>query len=60
MSEEGLMVAAQRQTGLSDWGELDFREGLRVLLDACRQEANLSLVGQQWVQSETINCLSTD
>ena len=59
LSEEGLMAAAQRQTGLSDWGDLDFREGRRVLLDACRQEADLSLVGQQWLQRECIQSLSS-
>ena len=58
LSEEGLMAAAQHQTGLSDWGDLDFLEGLRVLLDAAQREAKLSLVGQRWLQQECIQWLS--
>jgi hypothetical protein len=58
LSEEGLMATAQRQTGLSDWGDLDFIAGMRVLLAACKQEADLSLLGQQWLQRECIKWLS--
>jgi len=54
LSEAALMAAAQQQSGLSDWGDGDFREGFRILLRACRQEAGLSAVGQQWLRE---NCL---
>lgn len=58
LSEQSLMTAAQYQTGLSDWGNSDFREGLSRLLDACQYEANLSLAGLQWLQQECIQSLS--
>ncbi|MEL6723321.1 MAG: sulfotransferase, partial [Pseudomonadota bacterium] len=52
------MATAERQTGLSDWGETNFLEALRVLLDACQKEAGLSLTGQHWLQQECIHSLA--
>lgn len=34
-----------RRTGMDDFGDMRFREGLEVLLRACREEADLSLFG---------------
>jgi hypothetical protein len=45
MSDVGLLEQAQRRTRLSDFGEWPFREGLQRLLDACANEADLSLFG---------------
>ncbi len=58
LSAQDLMDAAQHQTGLSDWGDLDFLEGLHRLLAACQQEASLSPAGQAWLQQECIQALS--
>ncbi len=55
---ERLMASAEARTGLSDWGEGDFSEGLSVLLDACGREAGLSPSGQQWFEQDCIQRLS--
>lgn len=55
---EALMEEACQKTGLSDFGEPDFLEPLRLLLDACEQEADLSMVGRLAVKSETIRLLT--
>src|SRR3984957_14629740 len=43
---EGLMTRARRSTGLADFGEEPFIEGLSALLRACAAEAQLSLFGR--------------
>jgi len=58
LSEAALMRAAQQQTGLSDWGDDNFREGMQILLQTCRQEAGLSLIGQKWLQTECLRWLA--
>lgn len=46
-SEESLMAAACRRTGLSDWGDDSFRIPLRILLESYRKDAKLKLFG--WI-----------
>ncbi len=42
---EDLIERARRSAGLDDFGDTPFQEGLRVFLDACTDEADLSLFG---------------
>jgi hypothetical protein len=42
---EDLIERARRRAGLQDFGDTRFREGLRVFLRACAEEAELSLFG---------------
>lgn len=58
LSESALMAQAQQETGLSDWGGDDFREGLRVLLEACAHEADLSIQGQHSLHGEVLHSLT--
>ncbi|MCX6048536.1 MAG: sulfotransferase [Chloroflexi bacterium] len=58
LSEADLMAQAQQQSGLSDWGEDNFRAGLQILLAACANEANLSTQGQQWLQHDMLHWLT--
>jgi hypothetical protein len=47
LSAEDLIASAQRDTGLTDFGDTTFIEPLRCLLDSCMApEADLSLIGR--------------
>ncbi|MBZ0253768.1 MAG: sulfotransferase, partial [Candidatus Methylomirabilis sp.] len=46
ISEESLLAAARKKTGLSDFGGEAFREPLRRLLEAAEREASLSAMGR--------------
>jgi hypothetical protein len=46
LDEQHLLDAARRATGLDDFGDADFREPLRRLLDALESEADLTLLGR--------------
>lgn len=52
LAPANLMAQVQAQTGLADWGDDHFREGMQRLLEACINEANLSFQGQQWLQHD--------
>src|SRR6476661_8622584 len=41
-----LLAIAQERTGLDDFGDASFREGLEVLVHALRTEAKLNSVGE--------------
>jgi hypothetical protein len=43
---EELIATAQRRTGLTDFGEWEFVEPLRILLRACEREASLGTFGR--------------
>ena len=45
-SAEALIEAARVETGLDDFGDDSFREGLEVLVRALRQEAHLNEIGE--------------
>jgi hypothetical protein len=42
----GLRRAAERATGLSDWGDLPFEEGLAAILESSRRDLNLKYFGR--------------
>ncbi len=54
---ELLMAEARRQTGLCDFGDFPFEHPLRLLLDACRREAQLSLFGGAAIRWDTVRFL---
>src|SRR3954454_10995186 len=46
LDADALIAQARRNTGLTDFGDAPFREGLQILLRACAEEADLSLFGR--------------
>ncbi|HEX6842370.1 MAG TPA: sulfotransferase [Stellaceae bacterium] len=50
---ETLIEQARRRTGLDDFGDAPFREGLRVFLRACAEEADLRLFGRLGTRWDT-------
>jgi len=56
LSEEGLIAAARESTGLSDFGDESFREGLRVLLETY-QRAGLRPGGRKRTRGRLIQLL---
>jgi hypothetical protein len=42
---DDLVDRCRRATGLADFGDIPFRDGLRIFLQACSEEANLGLFG---------------
>lgn len=58
LSPESLKAAAQRATGLSEWGGEDLDAGLRVLTTSLEEEANLHLLGRLALRGELIRLLS--
>lgn len=57
-AEEELLAAARKATGLSDFGEGIWREGLRVLLRCYDEEARLTPFGRTLVTGEVTGVLS--
>jgi hypothetical protein len=55
---EALIARAQRRTGLTDFGDIPFERPLQILLDACREEADLSLFGGAAIRWDTVRFLS--
>jgi hypothetical protein len=58
LDEKTLLDKARVRTGLDDFGDDDFRDALRVLLQAFETEAKLSFVGRLCVQGDTVRLLS--
>ena len=58
LSAVALMAAAQRRTGLSDWGDASFREAFRRLLEAYERTAQLHLLGRLALRQECLRLLS--
>lgn len=52
LREADLLGAASATTGLDDWGDGWFRQGLSVLLGALEDEARLTLVGRLLARAE--------
>ena len=52
LDEKSLLEEAVRNTGLSDYGDDDFRKGLHVLLSALEKEAKLSQFGRMFAHNE--------
>jgi hypothetical protein len=57
-SEAALLDAARKRTGLDDFGDAAFREGLRVLLRAYDEESRLSPFGRLMVRGELTTILA--
>jgi hypothetical protein len=53
-----LIAAAQAETGLDDFGDESFREGLEILVRALREEARLNDAGEMVLQLLLIGYLS--
>lgn len=58
LSAATLMTQAQEQSGLADWGDDHFRQGMQRLLESCINEAQLSNQGQQWLQHDLLHWLT--
>lgn len=58
LGERGLKALAERRTGLRDWGDPAFDEGLRVLLASLQADARLHFVGGRMVQGLLVHALS--
>ena len=56
-SEQAFHDAAAQATGLEDFGDGGYREGLRTLLQAIDAEARLSAAGEVAVRGMMVNCL---
>lgn len=52
-----LMSIAQQETGLKDYGEDSFREGLSILVGALNCEANLNTVGEHVIRDRILTHL---
>jgi hypothetical protein len=57
-SEEALLEAARRQTGLSDFGSPDFRARLRVQLRAIEEDHELNALGRLGVHANLVRYLA--
>ena len=57
-SAEALIARARRRTGLADFGDVPFARPLQMLLEACRDEADLSLFGGAAIRWDTVRFLS--
>jgi hypothetical protein len=55
---DGVVGAAVAQTGLEDFGDGSFREGLEVLLDSLRDEARLNARGEGYIYARIVTTLS--
>ncbi len=56
---EGMLEAARAETGLSDFGDDDFREGLEVLARSIEEEADLHAVGRASQHARLVGSLAT-
>ena len=57
-SVEELLAAAESATGLDDFGDDSFREGLERLVRALNEEATLSAMGQQGARDMIVDLLA--
>ena len=58
LSEQVVLEAARRQTGLSDFGADDFRTRLRVWLQAAEEDTDLNALGRLGVFSNCVRYLA--
>jgi hypothetical protein len=58
LSEQVVLEAARRQTGLSDFGADDFRARLRVWLQAAEEDTDLNALGRLGVFSNCVRYLA--
>jgi len=55
---EDLMAAATAETGLEDYGDREFVEGLTVLADSLRTEARLNRMGHMMLSGDVVRMLA--
>lgn len=55
---DGLLAAARHNTGLEDFGDPQFVQGLRILCDSLKREAALNALGEQMVYGGIIRLLT--
>ncbi len=55
---EKLIEEAQRRSGLNDFGDTPFEHPMRLLLQACREEAELSTFGGAAIRWDTVRFLT--
>jgi Sulfotransferase family len=58
LSADQLITLARRRTGLTNFGETAFLDPLQMLLRACYEDANLSLVGRVATRWDVVRFLS--
>jgi hypothetical protein len=58
LDEQTLLDKACKQTGLDDFGDDSFREGLQVLLRSYETEAEFSFIGRICVHEDSVRLLS--
>src|SRR5262245_41638889 len=54
---EDLLETARAQTGLADFGEDSFREGLAILVRSLREEAHLTAIGERVIFGRIVDHL---
>jgi Sulfotransferase family len=57
LDEESLLNAAMATTGLSDFGDDQWREPFRILLKSLNEDARLNLMGRLMTRSDLLNTL---
>ena len=57
LEEASLLEEARRNTGLDDFGDSNFRDGMRRLLDSLEQEARLTAIGRLIAHGEVLRHL---
>src|SRR6266498_2557203 len=55
---DALLAAAQRRSGLKDFGDTSFVDPLRRFLSSCNDEAALSLVGRMATRWDVVRFLT--
>jgi hypothetical protein len=58
LSAEHLMRTARQRSGNDDFGPMDFVQPLQALLEACRTEADLSVIGRMATRWDTLRFLT--
>lgn len=59
LEADELIATAMRRTGLSDFGEDDWREPFQILVRAIEEEAELHLFGRLWTRQDLLLFLET-
>ena len=57
LAPENLLAEASKRSGLKDYGEANFLQPFKLLLESFETEANLSLMGRIVARSETLQLL---
>lgn len=57
LSENRLLEAAQKKTGLTDFGSDDFHEPLSVLIKSCKEDARLTFAGKVYTRIMLVKAL---